>query len=331
MRVAGKWVGLGLGDSSDEIRAIKQYMRGKFASYAGNLTDTTLYDAPMVDAVTEMQRRYSVQNRIGPHTPGIINLETKYAMGWLPRPTRFKPVIFSIEGHMSNMWIGPCADTARILEQQGVCRWQPIGYDTVALPFNNASGINEFVRLLEDRTLLPPGTPWALACYSQGAIVGTETWIQHIQPKHGRLHWRLPDWRGTLAFGSPYRERDRVAEWVVDPPRPGTEGISPKRMVNTPPHWKDVARRGDLYTEVDGSGDHVEHKRAVYMAVQNQWSGHPDALLSQLIEISERPVPEMLAVIQAITNGVMFLGNMAPHGGYDLRPGIEFLRQRLER
>lgn len=329
MRIGGVWVGLGIGDVSEEIRNIKAFMRRKF-SYASVLHDTTLYDEQMVRIVAEMQGRYAAQNRIGEHVPGIINVETKYAMGYLPRPTKAKPIVFTIEGHMSNMWQGPCAETARILEQQGVCRWQPVGYDTVSLPFNNRSGIDEFRRLLADRTLLPPGTPWGLACFSQGAIIGSEVWMRDINPPSGSLHWRRRDWRATLAFGSPYRQANVVAPFVPDPPRTNTQGISPYRMTETPtPQWAEVARRGDLYTEVDTSGDHVEFKTAVYLAVMNEWTGHPDSLLNQLLELSERPIPETIAMIKAITNGVMFLGNMGPHGGYDLQPCIAHMKNHL--
>ncbi|WP_201787853.1 hypothetical protein, partial [Klebsiella pneumoniae] len=59
MRIDGQYVGLGLGDSSDEIRRIKTFMRKKFASYAGDLADTPLYDEQMTAAVAEMQARYN--------------------------------------------------------------------------------------------------------------------------------------------------------------------------------------------------------------------------------------------------------------------------------
>lgn len=328
MRVAGVWVGLGIGDVSPEVRAIKAFMRKKF-SYAKDLKDTSLYDEQMVNAVTEMQARYAKAGQIGLHTPGIVNVETKYAMGFLPRPMLPKPVLFTVEGHMSNMWFGPCAETARILEQQGICKWQPVGYDSTSLPFNNRSGIDELRRLLADRTLLPPGTPWGLAIFSQGGIIGSSVWLDYIAPATGSLHWRRSSWRGTLAFGNPYRELNTVAEWVQDPPRPNTHGISNVRMTNTPPQWKEVARRGDLYTEVDANSEATEHKTAIYMAVQNQWSGHPDSLLNQMLELTQRPAPEFLAMVQAIANGAMFLGNMSPHGGYDLRPCIDYMRARL--
>jgi hypothetical protein len=321
------WVGLGLGDVSDEVRVIKAHMRRKF-SYAKNLSDTSLYDEPMVRAVTDMQQRYKAAKQIGPYTPGVVNLETKYAMGFLPRPLKPKPVIFTVEGHMSSMWVGPCAEVGRFLESQGVVKWQPVGYNNTALPFDNRSGEAELRRLLSDTVLLPPGTPWGMCIFSQGGIVGSSVWIKDIAPPTGSLHWRLPDWRATLAFGNPYRQQGQVAEWIPDPPRTATMGISNVRMTNTPDAWKEVARHGDLYTENE-PGDSGEMKTAIYMAVQNKWSGHPDALLNQLLEIYQRPVPEFLAVVKAITSGVMFLGNMAPHGGYDLRPCIDFMRQRI--
>ena len=328
VRVAGVWVGLGIGDSSDEIRALKAFMRRKF-SYAATLADSSLYDSQMVNAVADMQKRYAAAGKIGQHTLGVINVETKYAMGWLVRPTKPKPVVFTVEGHLSSMWMGPCAETGKWLESQGLCRWQPVGYDNVSLPFKNSTGINELKRLLGDRNLLPVGTPWAMCIFSQGGIVGSEVWMKDILPKTGSLHWRLQDWRGTLAFGNPYREKDVIAEWVNDPPRPGTQGISHLRLQNTPSYWKEVSRRGDLYAEnkPDQAG---EYRTAIYLAVQNKWSGNPDSLLNQLVELAQRPIPEILAMIKAISSGAMFLGNMGSHGGYDLPPCIDFLRQRLK-
>lgn len=323
------WVGLGLGDSSEEIRAIKAFLRTKF-SYARELKDTSVFDEQMVAVVAEMQSRYQAAGKIGAHTPGIINVETKYAMGYLPRPVKPKPVVFTVEGHLASMWMGPAADTGRALEVEGVCRWQPVGYDNVSLPFRNDTGVRELKRLLSDRDLLPPGTPWGMCIYSQGGIVGSRVWLEDIAPAHGSLHWRLKDWRATIAYGNPYRQNGVVAEWVTDPARPGTQGISPFRMTQTPPSWKEVAHRGDLYAEnrPNAAG---EHKSAIYLAVQNQWSGHPDSLLSQVIEIAQRPLPEMLAVIEAVANGVMFVGNSAPHYRFDLRPPIDHMRGQLLR
>lgn len=330
MRVGGVWVGWGLGDNSTgdfTVRNAKAFMRKKFPSYAGGLADTNAFDQQMLDAVWEMQRRYFESGRL--HAPtGILDLDTQVVMGFKKAAPPVRPVLFTVEGHMSDMFQGPCAETARILESEGVCRWQPVGYNNTALPFDNASGQNELRRLLSDTVLLPPGTPWGMAIFSQGGIVGSKFFLEDVRPESGALHWRFKDFRGCLAHGNPYRENSVIADWVPDPPRPNTQGISDVRMTNTPANWKEVARHGDLYAEntVDDAG---EDKTAVYKIVQNQWWGGPDSIFMQVFEIVQRPAQEVIAMIQAITSGVMFLANMTPHGGYDLGPGIEFMRSRL--
>lgn len=84
----GDWIGLGLGDSSEEIHKLKEYMRGKFRSYAGHLADTPLFDVEMQAVVAEMQDRYVAAGklRIGTFPRGVINLKTKQVMGYLDRP-----------------------------------------------------------------------------------------------------------------------------------------------------------------------------------------------------------------------------------------------------
>ena len=91
----GRGVGLGLGDVSDEVRAIKTFLRRKF-SYARDLDDSRVYDGHLVTVVADMQARYAAQGKIGAHVPGVINVETKYAMGYLPRQPKPKPVIFTV-------------------------------------------------------------------------------------------------------------------------------------------------------------------------------------------------------------------------------------------
>lgn len=70
MRIGSQWVGIGLGDSSEEVRKIKDFMRKKF-SYARDLENTTSFDQPMLEAVIEMQRRYNASGKLktGKYTP----------------------------------------------------------------------------------------------------------------------------------------------------------------------------------------------------------------------------------------------------------------------
>ena len=88
MRINGVWVGWGLGDNSTSdftVRDAKAFMRHKFASYAGNLADTNLFDQNMYNAVFEMQRRYNAAGQL--HAPtGILDLDTEYTMGFKSPP-----------------------------------------------------------------------------------------------------------------------------------------------------------------------------------------------------------------------------------------------------
>ena len=324
MKVNGAWVGYGPGDKFPKIAEYKAFLKKKFTWVrVSPLDDSDLYTNNLTTIVLELQRRYGLK------PTGILDYATQLKSGFVAPPApKPKPVLFTIEGHMSNMWFGPCADTARILEQEGICRWQPIGYNNTVLPFDNKSGKDEFRRLLSDKSLLPPGTPWGMAIFSQGGIVGTST-FREMQKPSDPLNWRMKDWRGTLAFGNPYREKNVIAQWVSDPPRQDTQGISNVRLSNTPEFWMEVARTGDLYAENE-DGESGRLKTAIYMAVQNQWAGDPNSLLFKLIDISTKPALEMLPLIQAITSGVMFLGNMSPHGGYDLGPCIDYMRSRLK-
>lgn len=334
MKVGGVWVGWGLGDWShhpdgsdrdDTVRRAKAFMRRKFSSYAGHLADTNKFDKEMHDAVWEMQRRYFESGKLHPPT-GILDLDTQVVMGFKKPIPKARPVIFTIEGHMSNMWIGPCAETARILEGQGVCRWQPVGYNSASLPFDK-SAQNEFRRLLSDTGLLPPGTGWGMVIYSRGGIAGSEVFMNDILPVHGSLHWRLKDLKRVVAFGNPWRERDKIAPWIPTNVRPkdGTQGISDQRMERTPDFWMEVAKTGDIYAEntVDDAG---ENKTAIYKIVQNEWWGGPDSIFMQVFEVATSPITETIAIIKAITSGIMFAVNTSPHAGFDLGPVIEHMR-----
>ncbi|WP_165640615.1 peptidoglycan-binding domain-containing protein [Mycobacteroides abscessus] len=310
---------------------MKQFLNRKFAwvrTHQPPLNDSPLYDDAMVSVVAEMQTRYGLAKT------GIMDYRTQLECGYTLPASAAMPVLFTVEGHMSDMFIGPCAFTAAQLEQEHLCHWQPIGYNNTTLPFDNQSGIDELDRLfsrtaLDNGVPFPTGTPWFLSIFSQGAIVGCEFMMRHVFPANGKHHDRLSDFRGCIAHGNPYRQNNISAEWVPDPPRPHTQGISNMRMTNTPTAiWKEVSRHGDLYAEntVDDTG---ADKTAIYMAVQNEWTGDPNALLPRLIALIDRPVPETIAMLQALISGVMFLGNMDPHGQYDLTPGINFARTQL--
>ena len=340
MRVNGIWQGWGLGDNSTSdftVRRAKAFMRDKFRSYAGHLADTNLFDREMENAVIEMQGRYLSVGRLvpGEYLPGVLDLKTQIVMGFRAAGPAVKPIIFTIEGHMSDMFRGPCAFTAQALEQQGVCHWQPVGYNSTKLPFDG-SGRTELKRLLSLKELprpnapaipFPAGTPWGLIIFSRGAIDGCETYQKDILPVSGSLHWRNNDLKRVLAFGNPCREQDVIAEWVTDPPHVGTQGISDVRMTKTPlTIWREVARTGDLYSE-NTTDERGLNKESIYRIVaRNSWSGGPSGMLARVLDLFTNPFDGVIDIARSVIDGAMFVPNMGPHGMYDLGPCVAWMR-----
>ncbi|BDY31432.1 peptidoglycan-binding domain-containing protein [Mycolicibacterium mageritense] len=317
----GKWIGYGLGDVDPKVQDMKRFLKRKF-SYAAVLDDSPLYDQAMVNVVSEMQAKYGLR------VTGIMNYATQVRCGYI-KTAPVKPVMFTVEGHLSDMFVGPCAYTAKELENQGVVRWQPVGYDNVALPFRNQTGVNELDRLFSDTVAFPLGTPFVMAIFSQGAIVGCRFFLEQIRPENGKHHNRLKDLRGVIAFGNPYREQNVIAPWVPDPPKAGTQGISDIRMTDTPEYWREVSRTGDLYA--CNTADEIGlNCTAIYKIVsESSWSGGQAGMLQRVLDLLGNPFDGFIDIAIAIIRGLGFVANMGPHGTYDLGPCIDFLRQRL--
>ena len=352
MRIAGTWVGWGLGDHSqtdDTVRRAKRYMRAMFASYAGHLADTNVFDVEMENAVKEMQRRLVEkpmnQHRLlpGQYIVGVLDLPTQYAMGFkqppAPAPPKRRPVIITVEGHMSNMWVGPCAAIAQQLEKEQLAWHQPIGYDSTRLPFNNKSGVDGVLSILHSDEIGPPddrrpfddGVDVYMLGHSQGAIIVNQVWLNHLRRASGgsKLARRRDRLQRVVVFGDPYREKDADAGWWPDPPKPGTQGISDVRMVDTPPWWKTANRTGDLYTENEDNEVGL-YKTSIYKIVsENQWWGGPAGMLARLMDLAT-PLDDVIPIIKAIMGGIMFVGNMDPHALYNLDAPTDYIRRGLK-
>ena len=326
------YVGLGLGDASDEVRRIKNYMRTKFASYAGQLADSAQYDEPMVAAVTEMQRRYNAAGKLpaGKYIPGIINAETKYVMGYLrrPPPPDTRPMLFTVCGTGVPWWVGPDANTARAVEDRW--RWQPIGYR--AQPFPMGPSITEGRGELVNQFILHRGQVErygaALAGYSQGAVITSECWEYDIKPEGGALHWAKDHIVKAVAWGNPMREKGNA---TPDPGAatagPDTSGVATPLMVDTPSWWRNYAHVGDLYTAA-ADDESREDKTAIWQIIRGTdvFSG-PDSLLAQFIEVAQEPIPGAIGAFKAMLDaGMFFVKGTGPHLNYVVQPAIDYLR-----
>lgn len=336
MKIGGKYVGLGLGDSSEEIRRIKAFMRPRF-SYAKTLEDTPDFDEAMVAAVAEMQSRYEAQGRLpaDKYLPGVINAETKYVMGYLKRPPGpdTRGVLLTACGTGVPWWVGPDADTARAVEDR--FKWRPIGYRAAPFPMGAsiAEGRAEGNRIITEERARIEAHGLSLASYSQGSLVIGEIWEYDIKPPTGVLHWALPHMRKAVAWGNPMRERGKA--WP-DPGAPladpDSSGVTPKLMEDTPDWWRNYAHSKDFYTEV-ADDEAAENKRAVWAIIRGTkvFSG-PDSILAQILEVmgikrDAHQIVEVYGIFKALLDtGMFFAKGTTPHTNYSVHPAIEYLR-----
>lgn len=327
MRIGGTYVGLGIGDSNDEIRRLKAHLRKKF-SYAKDLPDTPDYDQQMADVVLRMQAAYNAQGKL--HSPtGIVDYATKLACGFIvrPQPADTRPVLFTVCGTGVPWWVGPDADTARAVE--GRYRWQPIGYPAQPFPMapSIAAGRAELIHQIGNHRERIKKYGMALMGYSQGAIVVSQCWQEDIRPDGGRLHWAAKHLSKAVTFGNPMREQGHV--WSDPGGAPAlmtSHGIADELLTDTPPWWRDYAHAGDLYTDCQGQS--AENKTAIYKVVMGtRIMQGPDSLIAQVLELTQSPATEAIAMLKAILDAGLFFGRQTgPHINYSPSAAIDYLR-----
>jgi hypothetical protein len=338
MRIGGVWVGWGLWDNSTtdfKVRDFKRWARPRFRyargldGFAETDPNSNLFDLPFQAIVVEMQRRLVLDGKLpAPLYPsGLLDELTQLAVGFLVKPPAQKPVIFTIEGHGSDMFVGPAYETARQLELQDVVQVQPIGYNNglPVIPFDNQSGITELINQI-NRLIRPfPGRKFGVCSFSQGSIVWCRTYMEHFLPQNGVLNDLLPQLRRAAVFGNPCRQKGIIRPGMENPPPTDFRGIADVRISNTPSWWWEFAHAGDIYAAVPDN-DTGEDMTSIYELVQGNFATGPNSILAQFWELFTNPAPELQAMFNAISNGVMFVGNMTPHGGYDIGPAIEHMR-----
>lgn len=331
----GKWIGWGVGDVAPKVAEIQKFLAGKFASYAGHLVPTGTYDQATADAVAEMQRRYGL-----PAT-GIFDYSSQVRSGFYkPAPSASKtlPLFFTVEGHQSDMFRGPVADTATILEREGRVIHRPTGYNNGAIPFDNLSGENELARRIsqtvqDDGVAFPAGTPFIIGGFSQGGIIVTDFIVNHLQPGCD-LAWRAKDCLGVLMYGNPCRSKGSVAPWsrgqAGPPVNAGMEPIARLDLLGITPPFPimDVYRKGDIFADNE-PGIAGEIKSAVYLAVaRGDIFSDPFSISAQIANAFKVPVDYVMGAFWAIVSGVGFLAAQpSPHySPFNLDGGINWVR-----
>lgn len=329
-------------------------MRSMFHSYAGGLADTNVFDQQMDSVVRIMQDRLvaspmnSVVLRPGNFLPGVLDLITQQAMGF-KKVQKVLPIIFTVEGHMSNMFVGPAASNAQILEAQEVCHAKPVFYDCLSLPFNDNSGIDALVTMFSSTAIegppvdlnnpdgpkimwsFPVGTSWGIEGFSQGAGVVSKFMRQEVLSTTGRCHNRLDSFKRGLGIGNPYREFGKMCPWNDNPPPPDTGGIMDKLFVTTgtvvQDRWQENANAGDMFA-VNGTDQASKDKTAIAkIIVENGWGG-PAGIFARVLKFFGNPIGGTFAAIKASFQAIYFLAsNPNPHYTTVAEPGdIEWMR-----
>lgn len=321
----GKWVGWGIGDVDPKVAQIQTFLAHKFHSYAGTLVATGTYDQFTADVVSQMQRNYGLP------VTGIFDYASQLKSGFIKPTPKPRVPFFTVEGHLSDMFHGPVADTATELENEGRVAHFPTGYNNGALPFDNQSGVNELQSRVDQ--FAPLGTKFVVAGYSQGGIVVSDWLIDNVSGTP-----REHDILGVLFYGNPCRRKGSVAPWSRAQAGPAENaGLDPKKRmdllnVTFPFPIMDVYRKGDIFSDNEPTRE-GDVKASVYEAVaradffDNQYS-----ILADIAALFTVTYDEVWAIFLAIVSGIGFAANQGnnPHyAPFDLTGGINWMRQQL--
>lgn len=314
---------LQLGSHGPLVSRWTQVMLRRFRSYAIGVNGLPLVDDSYFGFDEQkVQREY--ERRTNQEPDGIVSDRDLGALGLA------QPVIFTVEGHRSNLWFGPCADNARRLQQEGRAYWQPVWYDCNALPFNNKNGVQSLTHLLSgdalpDGTPFPAGTPWGIIGFSQGAMVVSDFLEQQILT--GPLNWRLKDLKRSLCLGNPRREFGKCAPWADNPPPLNTGGILLSgQFVTTGTPLEHIhaenANAKDMFTQNTKDDAGLNKEAIARIVTQNSWAGGPSAILSRVLAILGNVPVGAIGAIKATVQAIMFLAsNPNPHYTTIAEPG----------
>lgn len=237
--------------------------------------------------------------------------------------------------------------------------WQPIGYPAAVFPMGPSvnAGVAELSRQLtlhenpDPKVNLggycPPGTPFAISGYSQGAIVTDIFWRDLVLNPDGLHHNRLDDLAagGIINFGDPMRCPGIAhGNEVAGLPAPthldgvvtgGIAGPGCLKPEETPDFLLSCALDGDLYAAAPVGPPTGEATDTSAPFVKEPLVGQVETRIYNFIEsgsllngfmavvkgISQElgyPLANTIALFQAISNGLSFAaaGTAAPHWQY---------------
>lgn len=349
--INGQYAGLGIdpvtgvADQGDTVASVIDYVRRMYTPARTNVPPGRVFTRALETEIRREQQAFVDQGKLKltDFIPGIVDLDWKYASGYLKKPPAgpkvwHGPVVFTVEGHMSNMWVGPSASIGATMQAEGRAFWQPVGYDCLSLPFKNEDGVRQLYALLSGNALVnadtgqvladfSPGTPWTITGFSQGAMVVSQFMKQHVIPESGALHYRLKDFVWGYCFGNPNRGRNAMVPWNDNPPAVDTSGIMLDELFDAVAlgigdRWGETANVGDMFADCTNDAAGQDKAAIAKIVTRNSWTGGPVALTARVLSIFKDLPAGAFNAIRATVSAIIFLAkNPNPHYGTIAEPG----------
>jgi hypothetical protein len=329
------------GSKGPEVGALQSGLNRVFPSYSRLAVDDD-FGLLTESVVREFQRRSGLLS------DGIVGPQTRAALGVFgilgkgdgavatpvpaPAPQRPKPWLFTVHGTGQPDPMGPGLPRDTALDVLDIYRWQPIGnYSARAFPMwpSVMEGYEELVLQIDQR-LSQDDSDFAMAGYSQGAIVVGQVLKHEIQNPNGRLHKYLPRLKKVVFWGNPMRQTGfaHFDEWKYPIAPADSGGILEDKLELDGATFevRDYAHAGDMYASILDN-DRDEYKVAIGRLVMKaiNFYGGPNSLVAQLIELGQRPLEEGIAMARAIIDAIKFFANLDQHN-YNRFPAVAFLR-----
>jgi hypothetical protein len=238
--------------------------------------------------------------------------------------------IFSINGFMGNMWLGPQAEVAAAVQRATGIWWQPIGYNSSSIPLN--IGVSAGLAELQNQRNQHPG-PYLVSAWSEGAVIATLYLKQ--QQAAGNT-----DCKGGVMYGNPYRA---AGQWNPIAPAIGAVGDPGGAGVGGPANnWRTPSTihhycHGPNQPSYDGlpgvdqytccsTGLDGDIARIFYNFVFSNWTGAFEEIFVIAQDLVTKTGMTLYAAIQTAIEWIEFFASQTgPHTNYTSYAGAAYL------